>query len=147
MKSPFKEALPVLQRPQFGQVAIRKAVIDILIGVRARISPPGAWCRHELAKTAGGRPCDVDSPNAVAWCVLGALKIEKVNWLKKHPRSQFALAGSNGVVTLHWKAEEALRKAGVEVRQDPSFVNVNDEANKATVLRMLDLAIDKAKTL
>ena len=47
-------------------------VLACLIDARKRITPKGAWCQGEVAKDKNGAEVGIDSPRAVAWCMLGA---------------------------------------------------------------------------
>lgn len=54
-----------------------KTTADLLREARDLIADPKCWTQGELARDAGGSPCDPDAPEAVCWCAAGAIfKVE-----------------------------------------------------------------------
>ena len=50
---------------------------EVLIRARARLSDPVRWTRDWLAKNLDGEPTHPEAPEAICWCVLGALRAEE----------------------------------------------------------------------
>ena len=45
---------------------------DLLDAAAALLTDPGHWTQGAFARTATGRGCDPQDPEAVRWCLLGA---------------------------------------------------------------------------
>lgn len=52
---------PVVERPQ------RK--------IRDIFATESKWCKRNFARDASGKPVHIDDPNAVCWCLAGALDL------------------------------------------------------------------------
>lgn len=50
-----------------------KTVTDYLIAVGEKLSTGGGWTTEVSARDMNGRPCEPTSPNAVQFCMLGAI--------------------------------------------------------------------------
>jgi hypothetical protein len=46
---------------------------EVLTAARNLLKRKG-WCKGHLARAANGRIVSVDSPKAVAWCMIGAIR-------------------------------------------------------------------------
>lgn len=51
-------------------------VIDLLQRTRKRIESPDHWCQGFFGANKKGEPCLAKSPDAQAWCIVGALIVE-----------------------------------------------------------------------
>ena len=96
-----------------------------LRAVRALIEDPARWCQGSWAKDAAGQGVDEESPTACRWCLDGA-----------------ALKVSRHTARMHGDLWNVLSRAA----KDLGYVGhmaLNDEADHATVLRCIDLAISQ----
>lgn len=46
----------------------------ILLSAKSLIENIDNWCQGFYALNKSGLPCDIDSPDAYRWCILGAIK-------------------------------------------------------------------------
>lgn len=51
--------------------------LDVLKSAKALVEK--GWCQNTYAKTAKGKPTDSYNPNAVAWCMRGAMASAAAN--------------------------------------------------------------------
>lgn len=90
--------------------------LDILIAARNRIKPIAHWCQNTMAKAADGRHVFTDSPDAVQWCAMGALRRE----------IGYATIGSEencNLINHNFRLQTLLNKFGdvVELNDFPKF--------------------------
>lgn len=104
--------------------------IEILVATRELLTDPSHWTKGESARDVRGKEVPPNYPSAVCWCMTGAL-----NKVVRSPCVWF-------------KSEAVLSAAdlihGVVGGPIPSF-NDAPTTTHATVLRVLDAAIEKAK--
>ena len=108
---------------------------NILKMAKAKIENPEHWCVHEEARNKHGLMVQADAPGACQWCAYGAL---------------FAVAPPPAARLVVECLDEVASKAiqGFEFLPGQDWVHadfVNDTTDHATVMRMYDLAIEKAE--
>lgn len=97
---------------------------DKLREARALIEDPAHWCKNINAANIDGHECQVLSTSAVKFCAEGA------RWR----------------VLGHWRREFAAY-ALIKAAQDLGYkdvIDLNDDSNHATVMKMFDCAIELA---
>ena len=95
---------------------------QIVERARALVAAPQTWTQGEFARNAGGEPVSWRSPEAVQFCLWGALN-----------RAAYEMTGDRyGSVGLADRAAAALRR-GV-----PSLSRANDRGTHADVLALFD---------
>jgi hypothetical protein len=104
----------------------------LLQGARGKIEQ--GWCQKFLAVDGKGCPVDVDSPNAVAWCISGSLVAVHVD------------SNAEVLSMIYWMICRALNERTEYRRSLPSY---NDEAGrtKEDILSLFDRAIELANAL
>lgn len=51
----------------------KEAALEGLGSLRAWLEPDGAWTQHSPGRNANGEPVPWDDPDAVSWCLSGAI--------------------------------------------------------------------------
>lgn len=64
-------------------------LVDDIIAVRQLLSDPNRWCQRTMAANAKGRGTLFDQPEAVRWCLLGA--ICKVTYTDRLPLPNYKI--------------------------------------------------------
>ena len=107
---------------------------EVLKRAKARIVDSEHWCRHELSRDPCGVPLPPTDSRVWQWCATGAILAEGSASLWEADAVNLALD------FLGAAASEAI---GIDrpVRADV----VNDKYDHAVVMRMYDLAIEKAE--
>jgi len=101
--------------------------LDVLKAARKRIEKPENWLQGEFAKKAGGYVCNSGDPDAVCWCLSGAINA-----------ADTALGGLDDVDWLYMQ--------GVVYRACAcSIVDYNDTHTHPEVLEVMDKAIALAE--
>ena len=96
--------------------------LQIIDQARALIATPWTWTQGEFARDEAGTPVSWRSPQAVQFCLWGALN-----------RAAYQITGDRRrSITLADQAAAALREAGV------SLSRVNDHGTHADVLAIFD---------
>lgn len=104
---------------------------SILIEARKLISNEDNWCQERYAEDEHG--CETDSVvgNPACYCPLGAVRhVLNVPWGEPCPA--------------YVKAEITLNAAAHEVADFFGIADLNDNSSHDTVLRALDIAIERA---
>lgn len=91
-----------------------------LLEARTLLSCPDSWCQHTSAQDAAGEPVVGDSPEAVRWCLAGALRRCSPSWPPPYARLGQALRARNDT---------------------RSLVNFNDQVQHHQVINLLDQAV------
>ena len=95
---------------------------QVIEQARALIATPAAWTQGEFARDTSGKPVSWRSPQAVQFCLWGALN-----------RAAYAMTGDKlRAIPLADHAAGALREAGT------SLSRVNDHGTHADVLALFD---------
>ena len=115
---------------QVVESATDKNILAGLLAVRLLVDDPKTWTRGSAARRANGMPCGVDDPEAVRFCVIGA-----IGFVLTEPDR---MAGSN------------LRNAvGREIckgaRRGEGLWGLNDLRGRHAVLRATDRAIARVE--
>ena len=108
-----------------------KTVTEILIEARELISDPERWTQGVYARDAQGIFTDWDSPEAVSWCVTGAIA--------KVVRSVQESKGDYNALVM-----SALDKLRCAIGHD-GVTAFNDAHNHAEVLAAFDKAIEASR--
>jgi len=101
---------------------------DLLIAARARIEKPEHWTQGCYARASDGSEVLPESPNAVCWCALGAIRV--------------VLGGHFDPLGPFDKAEYALMGVLPDGASSPYVSDYNDNRSHRSVLRLYDKAID-----
>ena len=101
---------------------------EILQKAKDRIAAPENWCQEELSRDKSGKRCDPTELTAAAWCASGAIS---------YVMGRDAVCGDS--------AEHALRDASLELFGEIP-ASVNDSGTHEQVMRIYDVAIQKART-
>lgn len=101
----------------------KKTLREILVAARKRISEPSRWTQGAYARNQYGAITDHSAPDAVCWCVEGAL-----------------LRETQGLVHLYNEAINYLDRLLPPYTELHTF---NDRTKHAQVLKFLDAAIEK----
>lgn len=117
------------ETPTGGQASSTNvsAVLDVLKKARELIGDPSRWTQGLSARNANGGFVGVRSPDAICWCVGGAI--------------EYVGGTCPAAFTL-------LDQAAVEMTNDKGiypYLFVNDKMGHADVMRMLDRAIELAQ--
>lgn len=99
--------------------------LKVLKDARAKIENPEHWCQGHYAVTTAGKGVGPAHPRACAWCAQGALEA-----------SGFTPYSSDAIGLAQLAAEEL---------GFASIPELNDTTDHATVLTMLDRAIERAR--
>lgn len=107
----------------------------ILLSAKSLIENIDNWCQGFYALNKSGLPCNIDSPDACRWCILGAIK--RMTECEMDPYLAYR------------DAQIALCKAASELFGAGQIVTVNDGSGTmdtpsechAKVLAMYDCAI------
>ena len=100
---------------------------QIIEQARALIATPRTWTQGEFARDAAGDPVNWRSPQAVQFCVWGALN-----------RAAFGITGDRRkAIMLADRAAAAMREPGT------SLSRVNDHGTHADVLALFDTHLRK----
>jgi hypothetical protein len=112
-----------------GKTVTRPAapIIKTLRAVRAKIARPECWTQKASARNASGYPVSIDDPEAVCWCLAGALGC--VLYMERDAKT------------------EAMALLQCDERVEGRVVAFNDDPNitHADVLAVLDRTIAKAE--
>lgn len=100
-----------------------KAIVN-LIATKALLSDSTRWCKRYLAMDANGLRTEVTDERATRWCALGAL--EKVTGSRLHLTEWRHLTAA--AKELGWQYVSEL----------------NNETDHTMVMRMFDMALEKA---
>ena len=108
-------------------------ILDTLVAARELLTPRYAWTQWTSATDKSGRACRVNDPDAVAWCLSGA--IERVGGTN-------SMLGNPTIVDRTISQLESTPTVGG--RHLPSY---NDDGRRthASVLRLLDTTIDNLR--
>lgn len=113
--------------PSTAQLHTESEIRTTLIAARERISEPEHWTQGRSARNAAGQAVGHNSPDAVAYCALGALAWA-ANWtVGRDPRS----------LTLYDQAAKALKGKETNLL----IGHFNDSHTHAEVLALFDRAI------
>jgi hypothetical protein len=108
-------------------------LLELLTKSRNRIASRDNWCTGTAAKTAHGTPCSTTQQTAVRFCALGALwSFDRVSADESAKASIIA-------------AEKALRRASIDLFNEKSVVDVNDQLGHEAVLKVYDRAIQEVE--
>src|SRR3954471_8401457 len=108
-----------------------KTILDVLIEARLILEDANRWTRGSVARTANGTPVSVLHPDAVSWCLTGAIEYCTSDLIKV------------------WDATARLEEmahaliGGGEARFDLPYLN--DVLGYEVTLRILDLTIEDFK--
>lgn len=102
------------------------SALKVLVAARELLSDEKRWTRYDLAHDVDGVEIGPRSENAVCWCVMGAV----------HKFSPGVAPGVGGALNL---VHNAVGGPIPEFNDDP-------ETTHADVLRVLDVAIEKAQS-
>lgn len=111
-----------------------EAVIELLEHARELLSEPARWTQNALARTAENEVANGYDPNAICWCLYGALQ---------------HAAGVSDVIAAETYIAEQLDALGWERSEfdDDTITNWNDDPERIhqDVLTLLDECIVHAK--
>lgn len=105
-------------------------ILEILESVRQLFSDPTCWHKGEWARDINGEPCSFSDPNAVSWCIQGAVMREQ----QKGDKSIDFLAITDALYRV------ACETYGI------GALEVNDTLGYDAVLNLLDKAIEREKS-
>ena len=104
--------------------------------IRELISEPTRWTHGAFARSAEGGDVGWDNPDAVKWCLVGAVKKTIYADRRKPPLNDEIVEGV--LDTLH----EALDNRIGGRRNPTSLYNFNDATVHADVIRLIDESIE-----
>ena len=108
--------------------------VDFLKAVREKISRPESWTKHDYAKDVNGEAVSPIAPEAVCWCIRGAIaSVEGIDGDEGDDGDQafFALGPIGAAV---------FEKTG-----DRLIAGFNDTSTHEEVLAVLDRAVEIAR--
>jgi hypothetical protein len=103
------------------------AITENLVKVRELLSDKSRWTQRTFARDSNGWSTDVDSGNAVSWCLVGAM--EKV-------------AGRGNFISIEKMRSRVRASVPDLANYGYSLSMFNDTQPHANVLALLDRAID-----
>lgn len=113
------------------------SVKDLLVAAKNKIANEANWTKGTFARTAEGETVIPASKSATCWCSVGALVAASAK-LEDPKRLKWVGAASDIL--------DAAAKAVMDVPQGVrATVHINDTGSHADVMRMFDLAIQKAE--
>lgn len=114
------------------------SALDLLRSMRARLATPERWTKEKNARNAVGEGTTSTSPDAVCWCLYGALRcaLPRIPTLADY--------------SLEQDAEDLISQAMRDYPQTPtlrgiSYFNDHADTKHTDVLAVLDIAIAKAE--
>jgi hypothetical protein len=117
--------------------------LEVLRGARELLSDPKRWAKKWFAKGSLGFDCDALSPDAVCWCVAGAIERVAAGRSQAYREAIGAFVAANHI-ELPRTTEDDEERDELQGMLD-SIGGYNDESEHAAIVRSLEAAIAAAE--